>query len=475
MNICFVANKHLTITYAQVAGHLEREGHRIFWASPSRRWTLWLERAGVPRGSILSLPDFAPQWRDGKADPDAMAGFESASLPTCQNVLLMCRGLRELDQEVAQAYLLVVMQRFGEFAAEHRLDVVFSEATWGFEFGIALSAARHGVLWLAPNSVRIPDNRFGFFRPYPHQLVTLRAVTAEDHAWATGFYARWRERPRPPAYSRKITSPVQWRRHWLDELKVGILSSHLDRDDQTLWPLHKRIVRRAGRGVAAAAIRLRPPFQKQSDRPFVLMCLHQQPEASVDVVGAFHSDQAQAVARIARLLPASHQLWVKEHPDALGSRPPAWHRQLSSIANVVLIEPHADTFDLCRRASFVVTISGTVAYESALLGTPSATFAPIYFGPLLSVDANRLPDPLCWDLRSRLDCREGPAQVAAKAIAFLAWIKAQSFPGVPFDPVQRQLVGRDPANVDEEAAGFAEALRLIALQKAAGQLSLLPH
>jgi len=235
-----------------------------------------------------------------------------------------------------------------------------------------------------------------------------------------------------------------------------------------------RILRRFNRGIAAAALQVRPPFRPQTDRPFVLMCLHLQPEASIDLLGAFHSDQAHAVTRIARLLPATHELWVKEHPDALGSRPPAWHRELAKVPNVVMIEPNADTFDLCRRASLVLTITGTVAYESALLGTPAAAFVPIFFGPLLSVDARYAPDPLCWDMRSLLDRKEPAGETAEKAISFLAWIKAQSFEGAIYDPIQRQQVGRDPDNAEAEARGFSEALTLIARQRAAGALDVLP-
>jgi hypothetical protein len=387
MNVCFVANKHLTITFAQIARHLEEDGHCVFWASPSRRWTLWLENFGVPQTRILSIPDFASEWRDGKVDLDGLASFESPKLPTCQNILLMCRSLREADRDIARRYLLVVMQKFDKFASQNKIDVVFSESTWGFELGVSLAAARRNILWLSANSTRVPDDRFAFFRPYPHDIVPLRDVTDNDREWASSFYKAWAERPRPPSYSRKIRSPIRWREHWIDELKVGTFLRHLDRDDLTLWPLSRRIIRRAKRGLAAAATHLNPPFQQQSDRPFVLICLHLEPESSLDVWGGFHNDQAQAVTRIARLLPASHQLWVKEHPDALGARSPIWHKQLAKIGNIVLIEPDADTFDLCRRASMVLAITGTVAYESALLGTPAATFAQVYFGSLLSVYA----------------------------------------------------------------------------------------
>ena len=72
MNVCFIANKHLTITFAALARHLEDCGHTVFWASPSRRWTQWLERAGVERTRILSLPDFANEWREGNFDLDEL-------------------------------------------------------------------------------------------------------------------------------------------------------------------------------------------------------------------------------------------------------------------------------------------------------------------------------------------------------------------------------------------------------------------
>ena len=52
-----------------------------------------------------------------------------AHLPMCHNILQMCRSLREMDQDVARAYMLVVLRRFREFAVDRRLDVVFSVST----------------------------------------------------------------------------------------------------------------------------------------------------------------------------------------------------------------------------------------------------------------------------------------------------------------------------------------------------------
>ena len=130
---------------------------------------------------------------------------------------------------------------------------------------------------------------------------------------------------------------------------------------------------------------------------------------------------------------------------------------------------------MSTRLALVLTVTGTVAYESALLGLPAVTLAPVFFGPLLSVDAGQYPDPLCWNWPALLDQQRSREETSSRAVSFLAWIRAQSFSGMPVDPATRRLMGYDPNNVRLEATGFAEALRLIALKRSAGQLSLLPE
>jgi hypothetical protein len=172
-----------------------------------------------------------------------------------------------------------------------------------------------------------------------------------------------------------------------------------------------------------------------------------------------HSDQAHLVERIARLLPSTHELWVKQHVDSLGDWSLGWLRNLGRLPNVRLLDPRLSTFDLIRRAALVVSVAGTVSYEAALLGTPAVTVASIFFSPLMSLDSEEYPDPVTWPWDQLLGGSQPAAdETSRRAIEFLAWIHAQSFPGHPVDPITVRNYGSRPENVELEAAGFLAAL-----------------
>jgi len=113
--------------------------------------------------------------------------------------------------------------------------------------------------------------------------------------------------------------------------------------------------------------------------------LHVQPENSIDVLGAYVSDQLKLIKDIRRSLPFDTTLVVKEHPNFLGMKKPGFFRELRNVPNVRLIRHDVPTFDLYDRVDLVLTVSGTTAYEAGMLGIPAITFSPMYFGGLSSV------------------------------------------------------------------------------------------
>jgi hypothetical protein len=113
--------------------------------------------------------------------------------------------------------------------------------------------------------------------------------------------------------------------------------------------------------------------------------LHVQPEASIDVLGSFFSDQLKLIRDIRRALPFDVTLVIKEHPNFLGQRGPSFFRRLRRLPNVRLIPHTVSSFDVYNRASLVLTVTGTAAYEAGLLGIPAITFAPMFFSGLSTV------------------------------------------------------------------------------------------
>ncbi|MBI3517340.1 MAG: hypothetical protein HY060_25185 [Proteobacteria bacterium] len=453
---------------ARLAHALQARGHGVFWISPSRRWSAWLAARGWPPDRVLNLPDFAARWRamtltDARQD---LGGLERTDGLTIANIILMDRVLCRQPERLAYGFLAAIAQAIRSFLTERRIAACFGEATWAWEILTALVCRDLGRACLAVTTVRIPTDRFAFFVSPAHQIFEHRPATAADRTWATEFLATYRARPQPPSYARGQPTALRFRGYWLEELWRGLTKPADNRDDLTIWPLSARIAHRLRLATNAATLRLASPFDRARDLPadrrFVLFCLHHQPEASIDVVAALHSDQAAAIARLARLLPASHELWVKEHANGLGDRSRAWLRRLARLPGVRLIDPGDSTFALIRRADLVVSPAGTVAYEAALLGAPAATLADLYFTRLMSCHG----DPLTWPLRQVL--RTSSADDQSRLVDFLAWLHAQSFPGFPDRLAADAMRGElDQANQDLVLAGFERVLGALGERAAA--------
>ena len=465
MHLAFLVNQHVTRPYADLARALEAKGHAVFWLSPSRRWSRWLGAGGWPAEHVLSLPDLAPAWRAMPlaAARRALAPLDAASGLSIANVILMDRALRRRSSAVAHGFLAVAAEAIGRFLVEHDIRVCFGEATWAWEILTWMVCRSLGRQCLAFTTVRVPPDRFAFFDSATHQVIEHRAIESSDRAWAAEFIAAYRARPDPTERAAPMPTALRVRRHWFEELWLALAHPRLGRDDMTIAPLRARVGNRLRLAANAAMLRWSPPFESAATRPsdqrFVLFCLHHQPEASIDVVAALHSDQAHAVERLARLLPASHELWVKEHAPWLGDRSRRWLARLARLPGVRLVDPAESSLALMRRADLVVSPSGTVAYEAALLGIPAATLATLYFSRLMVAQG----DPLSWNLAAILDRPRDPDD--GRPAQFLAWLHAQSFAGCPDRLAGAAMAGRaDEPNLTSVLAGFDVILGWVARQ-----------
>jgi hypothetical protein len=261
---------------------------------------------------------------------------------------------------------------------------------------------------------------------------------------------------------------------WLRELAIGLFRPDLDRHDATLWPLHRRIADRTTRLINALGMRYFSPFERGlGGERYVLYPLHHQPEASVDVYGSLNSNQVALVTTLSRILPATHKLWVKEHRGAMGDRSLGWFRAIQALPNVRLIDPFQDIYSLIRGADAVVTITGTAAYEAALMGVPALGLAPVFFAPLLRNEPVARSHPLEWHMRALFDEASQPSSAAgrrAKAVDFLANLRANSFAGNPVLLVTPADVRARPDYLAAESDAFATFVEAVR-RNAAGTLN----
>jgi hypothetical protein len=104
--------------------------------------------------------------------------------------------------------------------------------------------------------------------------------------------------------------------------------------------------------------------------PYFFWALHMRPEGSVLVLGDAREEVAELI-RTADLIPEGHKLVVKENPEMFGLREFAFYRRLKRHRKIILMDPHFPTFEILRRSSGVIGISGTVLLEAAIFDKPS--------------------------------------------------------------------------------------------------------
>lgn len=126
-------------------------------------------------------------------------------------------------------------------------------------------------------------------------------------------------------------------------------------------------------------------FDEIKQEDFVYFSLHAEPEALPMLTAPFYTDQLWLIKQVARSLPLSYKLYVKEHPAMVAFRPKRFYKQLKKIPNVKLIHPSLPGTELIKKCQLVVTVSGSAAFEGALLKKPAVVFGSEFFNSLSAI------------------------------------------------------------------------------------------
>lgn len=469
MRALFVTNQRKTLFYSAVARRMRDFGADIFWISVSTLWTDYLVDQGWSRDSILSLPDFGPEWSSGRppsaADADRIRRIEATSETSFKNILIMDRELSKRSGLDTPAYVYVAVREMERFVRTHAITAGFGESTWAPELMASEVLRANDGRYFMPLTVRVPSSRFCFFEGIFHDKIAhVTEPTEEHHDIARRAIAHVREKGARPYYFSMNMNPQRLRRHWVDEVLTVALNPRAHHFDHSVPDLLARSRRRLRKRVFARAASRSSQFQqppRDSDAPFVLVTLHVQPEASVDVLGGAKNNQLEAIRALTRLLPFGHEIWVKEHGHALGDRAPTYYQELSALPGLRLIDASADTMSLIRKARLVVSVSGTACLEAAVMGVPAATLGKIIWKPIL-IEDDLNPFGMCHQdmaaLLERADRWRQERDRDTKIESFITWLVAQSFEGIISDPASDPN-SVDPKNVDRVAAAMVRILQ----------------
>jgi len=468
MKVAFFANDLKTELFHAVAVQLEKLGHDIFWISTSNTWSKWLRNHGVPESNLLDLTEFGPEWTSKKSlsseEELELHRLEAKSEVTINNLILMDRLSMSKPYPIIRACLYVAAREFRRFMIENQIKTLFSEATWALELLAILICRDIGGHCYCPGTVRIPSNRFCFFEGYMQSLIALIREPDERHMEkAREFLDYYLNNNIKPYYWYKGNKFPRPHLDWLKKLFLNLRRNNEDKFEQMRIPSTHLATIRLSNVIKNRWFTYTKPFedvQLPPPRPYILYALHQQPESSIDVQGAFFSNQLELIKSISRSVPSTHELYVKDHRHCIGERPLRFYKTIKRIPGVRLINPFIDSHQLIKHADLVISVSGTIAYEAALFGRPAMTVAPMFFGPILEVNGI---NPYRQSFSDIFNCLSGKNEYNAdsrrqKNIEFLAWLLAQSFEGVVSDPRSNPEC-MSPENIERVAKAMDIAIK----------------
>lgn len=114
---------------------------------------------------------------------------------------------------------------------------------------------------------------------------------------------------------------------------------------------------------------------------YVYMPLHLIPESTTFVKAPLYVNELFVIEEISKSLPIGWVLYVKEHQAMLGERSFNFYKKIRQLPNVkiVAVNYYKDPKPWILKSKGVITISGTSAFEAALLGKKSIVFGEVPF------------------------------------------------------------------------------------------------
>lgn len=190
------------------------------------------------------------------------------------------------------------------------------------------------------------------------------------------------------------------------------------------------------------------------DEGFAFFPMHLEPEMAISLLAPFYTDQLWLVKQIARALPITYKLYIKEHPAMFGYRSRKFYKELKKIPNVKLIDPSFESFPLTQNAKLIITISGTTGWEGVLLKKPVITFGDVFYNYLQMVKKCVSIGDLAYMVKEQL---ENFHHDDSALINLIAAVYKES---TDLDLIQIWDIegGSNPEKKQEEVAPFVEYL-----------------
>jgi hypothetical protein len=343
--------------------------------------------SGMKESHVLNLHNPDVDQMDYRLSRDYLVDAEKRYRFIANEVIFTDRTLRSKDHHYVTKYLAYIIEKIETFISYNNIGIVFIEPTWTHEILTCKICEKMGIpVWAPVKSKLVPD-KFFFFSGYKNEIAFERSATLDVNSVADEVF-NFVEIKSKPQYFNKFSnrSKLTWSKfRVLYDISRLAITNDKNNNIQPTWlsAVQKKL----------AAI-LRSPFLKwragfckisEIQDPYVLVTLHVQPEASIDVVGGRYADQLNFIRCLARTTPSTHVLVVKEHPHAFGDRKMSFYRELGAMPRVMVLSPWEESRVSIVTADIVISNTGTSSLEAAMLGIPGVTATRMYFEKLMVV------------------------------------------------------------------------------------------
>ena len=150
------------------------------------------------------------------------------------------------------------------------------------------------------------------------------------------------------------------------------------------------------------------------EESFIYFPLHQEIERNLLLGAPFHLNQVEMIRQIAQSLPIGYKLLVKDHTvmESRGWRKISQMKEIMEMANVKLVHPEMNSYEIFPKCSIVITIGGTASIEAAFFNKPSISFREVGHIKLPSIKVVKNSHELPSAIRASLNEVVNPEDVS---------------------------------------------------------------
>ncbi len=310
--------------------------------------------------------------------------FEKECRYKVRDLIQADRILSNLDKSISYNYCAKIIDLTYSLFKETNFKICITEPTWAHERIILRIAKNYKCISIHPATDRFLNNAFFFFKEDRYKEIIINKYNKPENI---NSYIK--------QVKKNILSIKRINFYYLNKKRNSL---NLNKFKNLIYLINFSLQNRGSRFIHYSLYRFlfmkiknifknfyltKFSFQnidlKDICNKDVVYALQVQPEMSIDVAGYEWSNQIDTIKFLRKYIPKQYRLLIKEHPSAIGMRPRKFYHELSKIKNISIINYDLDSKYLFKKIKAVISITGTICFESHFFKIPSLTLSETYF------------------------------------------------------------------------------------------------